>query len=67
MAKDKNVLDESIDLTLPVEFIRSNGEEVSKELATNLSNFLFDIYEGEKYDEEKTNYHGSLGNFIAEK
>lgn len=67
MARDKNVLDENHEIPLRKDFIQSDCEEIPDEISIKLANLSFDIYLGENFDEEKNNYHGSFGNFFADK
>lgn len=67
MAKDKNVLAGGSELVMIDNFVRSNGDKISDELTAKIMGLAIDIYEGDRYDLEKTAYRGSLGNFFAEK
>lgn len=67
LAKDKNLLATSIDLQGYYNFVRSDGEQISKDLSTKILEMAMDIYRGDKYAEEKKIFRGSLGNFVAEK
>lgn len=67
MAKDKNLLAGGSEFVMLENFIRSNGEKLPDELTAKIASLAFEIYEGDSYDDEKTAYHGSLGNFFAEK
>lgn len=67
MAKDKELLEHYEERYAKHNFIRSNGELVPSELTESLWTLAFNIYGGDNYDEEKTNYHGSFGNFFAKK
>lgn len=67
MAKDKNVLAGGSELVMIDNFVRSNGDKISDELTAKIMSLAVEIYEGDSYDEEKTAYRGSLGNFFAEK
>lgn len=66
MAKDKNLLGRW-EMERLETLIRSNGEEISSDLAKKLSNTAFDIYDGDTYETEKKNYPCSMGNFFAKK
>lgn len=65
MAKDKNLLATSIPTFEKFNFIRSNGEQISQDTDGKLSTIYFELLDG--YEEEKSNYNGSFGNFFAEK
>lgn len=67
MAKDKHLLEPSEKLDSLDNFIRSDGEKVPVEIAKKLWNLAMEIYESEKYEEEKHNSQCSLGNFFANK
>lgn len=67
MAKDKNVLNGGSKLVMIDNFVRSNGDKIPDELTAKIMGLAIEIYEGDRYDEEKTAYRGSLGNFFAEK
>lgn len=69
MAKDKNLLagnKDSKGLAEP-NYVRSNGEVIPSEISDKLSGLFGKIYGGDEFDEEQNNYHGSTGNFFAEK
>lgn len=67
MANSKKLLEIGDEVFERSEFIRSNGECVSKELTNRLNGLGFEIYSGDSYQEERENYRGSIGNFFAEK
>lgn len=68
LAKHTDLLARSGDLEAPKQnFIRSNGEEIPIEISTKLFKLFADIYEGEAFIEQTKSYHGSRGNFWAEK
>lgn len=65
MAKDKNLLTTSIPTHKKFNFIRSNGEQIPQDKADKLASIYFEILDG--FEEEKSDYNGSFGNFFAEK
>lgn len=65
LAKGKNLLETTVKELGIYNLIRSDGEQIPKELATKLIDLSFEIYNDES--EEKANYKGSLGNYFAEK
>lgn len=67
LAKDKNLLERSIDTHGYYTIVQSDGQVIPKELSTKLVDLAFGIYFDEKFEQEKRSYHGSLGNFFAEK
>lgn len=67
MAKDKNVLDGTYDLSRQNNLYRSDGEEIPNELAKKLSTFADNFNESDEYDQEKESYSGSIGNLFADK
>lgn len=68
LAKDKNVLASGVDdANGYYNLVRSDGEKIPRELCEKIIEMGLNIYRSDKYDEEKPNYHGSMGNFIAEK
>lgn len=67
LAKDKNLLERSVDVLGYYKIIQSDGQEIPSELSTKLVDVAMEIYDDEKHDEEKRTYHGSFGNFFAEK
>lgn len=67
MAKDKNLLEHSTTKQADQNLIRSTGEEIPKEFSVKLCELANEIYEGDKYDEERAAYPGSMGNFFAKK
>lgn len=67
LAKDKNLLSSSSPDYTSFNFIRSNGERIPNNIGNELSELYSNIIYGDKYDVEKREYKGSLGNFFAEK
>lgn len=67
LAKEKNLLQRSIDALGYYNIIRSDGQVIPIELSTKLVDLAMEIYGDEKYYEEKRTYHGSFGNFFTEK
>lgn len=69
LAKDKNLLETSIELKILgiYTIVQSDGQVISSELSKKLVELAMEIYEDEKFDQEKSTYHGSFGNFFAEK
>lgn len=65
MAKDKNLLATSMPYNEIFNFMRSNGEQIPQDKAIKLTSIYFEIFNG--FDEEKSDYNGSFGNFFAEK
>lgn len=67
LAKGKDLLKRSIDIIGFYTLIRSDGQKIPSDLSTKLVDLAFEIYGDKKFDEEKQRYHGSFGNFFAEK
>lgn len=67
LAKDKYLLETSVAIQGYYNLVQSDGQRIPEELSTKIIEMGLDIYRGDKYAEEKKNYNGSLGNFIAEK
>lgn len=67
LASDKSLLERSIDVLGYYKIIRSDGQVIPSELSTKLVDLAMEIYGDEKYLQEKRMYHGSFGNFFAEK
>lgn len=67
LAKDKDLLATTQAFQGYYNSVRSDGQQIPIDLSTKIIDFGMDIYKGEKYDEEKSNYHGSFGNFFTEK
>lgn len=65
MAKDKNLLEHSTEKELRLKFIRSNGGADPNELTKKILDFGMKIVMGE--EDEMAAYHGSIGNYFAEK
>ena len=65
LAKDADLLVTSGEYNF--EFVRSNGEKIPSEISEKLSKIAWDIYGGDDYVELQKTYHGSRGNFFAEK
>lgn len=67
LASDKSLLERSVDVLGYYKIIRSDGQVIPSELSTKLVDLAMEIYGDEKYHQEKRMYHGSFGNFFAEK
>lgn len=67
LAKGKDLLDSSSPNYTSFNMLLSDGTEIPKELADQITAMAFEIIDGDKYTEEKRTYSGSLGSFFAEK
>lgn len=67
LAKDKNLLERSIDVLGYYTFIQSDGQVIPSDLSKKLVDLAMEIYDDDKYAQEKRAYNGSFGNFFAEK
>lgn len=67
LAKEKNLLSSSSSDYTSFNFIRSNGEEIPKNIANKLTSLYYKYIFEREYDEEKRKYKGSIGNFFTEK
>lgn len=67
LASDKSLLERSVDVLGYYKIIRSDGQVIPSELSTKLVDLAMEIYGDEKYNQEKRMYHGSFGNFFADK
>lgn len=67
LAKDKNLLSASHTDYTSFNLIRSNGEQIPKSIGDKLTKLYLEIIFDERYDVEKREYNGSLGNFFSNK
>ncbi|XP_031616985.1 spermine oxidase-like [Contarinia nasturtii] len=66
LAKGKNVLAHSTKIQ-ELKLIQSDGTDVPIEITKKLSDLAFDLYDGDDYDDERSQFNGSVGNFFAKK
>lgn len=68
MAKDADLLARNEDSDRKdSKYVRSNGEEIPREISEKLYELFFNIYEGDDFAEEQRKFNSSRGNFFAEK
>lgn len=67
MAKDKNLLSSNIPTFKTYNFVRSNGEEIPPKTSEKLTKLAMGILDRDDHKAEKRAYHGSLGNYFAQK
>ncbi|XP_031636095.1 spermine oxidase-like [Contarinia nasturtii] len=67
MAKDKNLLSSNVPRYDSIEFVRSNGEKVPQNITDKLGNLMDELLDRDDKREEKSDYQGSFGNYIAER
>ncbi|XP_031636092.1 spermine oxidase-like [Contarinia nasturtii] len=67
MAKDKNLLSSNVPTYKTFNFVRSNGEEIPAEISERLTKLAMGILDRNDREREKRAYHGSLGNYFAQR
>lgn len=67
MAKGKDLLSSDIPTYKTYNFIRSNGEVIPEKVSDRLTKLAMGILDRGEHREEKLAYHGSLGNYFAQK
>lgn len=67
LAKDKNLLESNVPNYKTFNFIESDGTTIPSHISDKLTELAFEIIDGDRYEEDKKHYDGSLGNFFAEK
>lgn len=67
LAKDHSLLAPSSPDYTSFNFVRSNSEEIPKNIGDKLSKLYLELMFEKEYDMEKREHKGSLGNFFAEK
>lgn len=67
MAKDKNLLSSNVPTYRTYNFVRSNGDVIPPKTCERLTKLAMGILDREDHKAEKRAYHGSLGNYFAQK
>lgn len=67
MAKGKDLLSSNIPMYKTYNFVRSNGEVIPAKVSERITKLAMSILDRDDHREEKMAYHGSLGNYFAQK
>ena len=67
MARGKDLLSSNIPTYKTYNFVRSNGEVIPAKVSERLTKLAMSILDRDDHREEKLAYHGSLGNYFAQK
>lgn len=67
MAKGKGLLSSDIPTYKTINFVRSNGEVIPSKVSEKLTKLAMGILDRDDHTAEKRAYHGSLGNYFAQK
>lgn len=67
MAKDKNLLSSNVPTFKSYNFVRSDGEVIPVKTSERLTKLAMGILDRDDHKAEKRAYHGSLGNYFAQR
>lgn len=67
MAKDKNLLSSNVPMYKTYNFVQSDGVAIPAKISEKLTKLSVEILDRKDHTEEKRAYHGSLGNYFAQR